>query len=114
MNKKNLALLALAAASFTGTASAQTVVRLTGSTAFRGATMTAIRNILAPGYTFAYAGNASLNSASEAIFTGTTLAPTSTSVIIKVSWGGSTGGMQTVVQNLTVAKWLQNGVTQTW
>ena len=109
MKKKNLALIAIAAASLTGTASAQTTIRLTGSTAFRGATMTAIRNILQPGYTFAYAGNANINSASEAIFTGTTVAtagpPASpaTPVVIKVSWGGSTGGLQTVVQNLTVS-----------
>lgn len=119
MKKKHLALIAIAAASLTGTASAQTTIRLTGSTAFRGATMTAIRNILQPGYTFAYAGNANINSASEAIFTGTTVAtagpPASpaTPVVIKVSWGGSTGGLQTVVQNLTVSRWLSNSVTQT-
>lgn len=113
MNKK-LALLTLAAAAFTGTASAQTVMRITGSTAFRGAALTAIRNIIQPAtLQYAYVGS-SFTGSSHAIFSGTTIAtagpPASpaTPVIIKAFWSGSTGGLQTVVTNLTVDKWLKS------
>lgn len=121
MKKKYLSLLALAAIAFTGSASAQTTIRITGSTAFRGSTLNAIRNILQPGFTYAYSGT-SFTGASQAIFTGTTKAtagpPASaaTPVVIKVSFSGSTGGIQNLVENLTTGAstlWLQNGVTQT-
>lgn len=116
MRTKRLALFGIAAAAMTATttADAQTYIRLTGSTAFRGATLTAIRNILQPGFTYAYAG-ANFTGSSEAIFTGTTIGTAqspATQVIIKVSWGGSTGGLQTVTQNLNVSRWLKDTVQQ--
>lgn len=99
-------MLALA---FAGMALAQTTIRITGSTAFRAATHQAIGNILSPGYTVGYSGT-SLSGASQAIFTGTTING-GNSVIIKTSWSGSTGGLQTVSQQspvITVATWLVN------
>jgi hypothetical protein len=108
--KKRIALFGLLA-TLAGSASAQTTVRITGSTAFRASVHVGIQNILQPGYTYAYAGT-NFTGASQAIFTGTTKAPTSASVIIKTSWSGSVGGTKTVVQNLTVPTWLVNSTAQ--
>ncbi len=108
MNKKNLTLLALAAVAFTGNAYSQVTIRITGSTAFRSSTHNAIRNILKPGFTYAYsaASAAAFATSNQAIYKGTTkevlTEPTSpeTNVIIKVSFGGSTGGIQNLVENI--------------
>ena len=110
MKKKALALLALAAA-FTGTAAAQTTIRITGSTAFRSSTLNACRNVLKPGFVYAYAGG-TFSSTGQAIFSGTTKAfagpPASpeTVVIIKVSFSGSTGGLQAVTSNADIDTYL--------
>jgi hypothetical protein len=111
MKAKRLALIVLAAAAFTGGAAAQTVIRITGSTAFRSATNTAIGNILEPGYTFGYTGSA-FASSNRTIFTGTTKAPTSTSVVIKCQWSGAVGGVGTIVTNVALPEWLVNGSPQ--
>ncbi|MBV9462629.1 MAG: hypothetical protein JO317_00230, partial [Verrucomicrobiae bacterium] len=109
MNKLSKVLMAVALAfAFSATAHAQTVIRITGSTAFRKATHQAIGNILNPGYTFGYQGT-DVNKASQAIFNGTTKVG-GLPVIIKTSWAGSVGGVQTVVQNLTVSTWLSNSI----
>jgi len=100
-------LLALSAASI---ADAQTVVHITGSTAFRAATVTAITHILQPGFTYGYAGS-SFTGANQAIFTGHTIT-NNISVIIKTSWSGSVGGVQTVSQQLPVSTWLTNTTPQ--
>lgn len=86
---------------------AQTTVRITGSTAYRGATHTAITKIFAPGFTYAYTG-ATLGGAGAAIFTGTVGGQ---DVIIKTSWSGSVGGVQTVSNSLPV-KFLPNDTAQ--
>jgi len=83
-----------------GAASAQTVVRITGSTAYRAAVYQAIQNILAAGYQYGYTGT-TLSKASQAIFTGTT-ATGGISVIIKTSFSGSVGGISTLAANLTI------------
>src|SRR5262245_32968454 len=105
-------LLAVAAA---GAANAQTVVHITGSSAFRSAVHTALTNILAPGFTFAYTGT-SFTGANQAIFTGTTVTsaqiPVGIPVIIKTSWSGSVAGVQTVSQSLPVSTWLTNTTAQ--
>ena len=49
---------------------ATTVVRITGSTAFRGNTHTAITHIFDSGFTYGYTG-ATLSGATQAIFNGT-------------------------------------------
>jgi hypothetical protein len=81
--------------------SAQTVIHITGSTAYRAAVYWAINDILAPGYTFGYSGNNGILKASQAIFTGTT-ATGGISVIIKTSFSGSVGGISTLAANLTI------------
>ena len=96
--------IALALAS---TAFSATTVRITGSTAYRGATHTAIGNILNAGYTVGYTGS-SLSGAGQAIFIGTTKT-TNVDVIIKTSWSGSVGGVQTVAGGLNVATWMVDG-----
>ncbi len=78
-------------------ADAQTVVRLTGSTAFRGATHTALTKIIT-GLNYGYTGG-TLSGASQAIFTGSV---GGNPVIVKTSWSGSVGGIQTVSQGLNV------------
>ena len=92
------------ALSLIGTANAATTIRITGSTAYRGVTHTAIGKILAAGYTVGYAGS-TLSGAGQAIFTGTT-STGSISVIIKTSWSGSVGGVQTVAGSLPISNWL--------
>jgi len=108
---KTLLLGALAASVATGL-QAQTIIHLTGSTAFRAATTVAIRNILGSqgSYTFGYVGS-SINGASRQIFTGN--ASNGFPVIIKTSWSGSVGGLQTVSQNIGISTWLTNNSPQT-
>ncbi len=95
---KTLRLLAACAVAFAtiGAASAQTtVVRITGSTAFRTQTNLAIQQILQPGYTSAYNGT-SATGASRSIYKGN-LVIGGASVTIKTSFGGSVGGIEAVV-----------------
>jgi len=100
----------LLVASAAGVADAQTVVHITGSTAFRSATVTAITHILKPGFTYGYAGT-SFTGANQAIFTGTTIS-NNIPVIIKTSWSGSVAGVQTVSQQLPISTWLTNSTPQ--
>ncbi len=93
-------LVALLAVAFAGIASAQTTIRITGSTAFRAATVTAIQNILQPGYTYGYIGS-SVTGANQSTFVGTTKT-SNLSVIVKCSWAGSVGGVQTIAQQSPV------------
>jgi hypothetical protein len=81
-------------------ASAQTTIRITGSTAFRAAVLTSIQNILASGYVYGYNGT-SFTGSSQAIFTGNTKSG-SIPVIIKTSFSGSVGGISTLAANLTI------------
>jgi hypothetical protein len=80
-------------------ASAQTVVHITGSTAFRAAVYQSIQDILAAGYVYGYSGT-TLSKASQAIFTGNTTG--GDAVIIKTSFSGSVGGISTLADNLTI------------
>ena len=82
-------------------ASAQTTIRITGSTAYRAAVYQAIQNILAPGYVYGYTGNSGVSKASQAIFTGNT-STGGIAVIIKTSFSGSVGGISTLAANLTI------------
>ncbi len=90
-------LLALAVAA---SASAQTKIRIVGSTAFRKATHAAIINILnSP--TAAWTGTASnISGVSSAVIAGTLKSGPSAgqSVVFQLAWSGSTGGIQTVAQ----------------
>jgi len=80
-------------------ASAQTTIRITGSTAFRASVYQSILNIMAPGFVYGYSGT-SLSGSSEAIFTGNTTG--GNNVIIKTSFSGSVGGISTLAKNLTI------------
>ncbi len=111
MKTKQIILAGALVLGFSTALQAQTVVRLTGSTAFRGATHTAIQNIMNPGYTYAYTGS-TLSGASQAIFTGTANVTGNPSVIIKTSWSGAVGGTQTVSQSINVNYLASTGVTQ--
>jgi hypothetical protein len=78
-----------------GAAQAQTTMRLTGSTAFRSNTHTAIQNIFDAGtVTFAYldnaAGTATISNTSAAIFKGNIAGVATT---IKTHWSGSEAGI---------------------
>jgi hypothetical protein len=80
--------LALAAA-----AQAQTPIRITGSTAFRGATVTAISKIFDNNqFSVGYTGT-SFTGATAANFRGLV---DGVDVLIKTSWSGAEGGVQTV------------------
>ncbi|MEI6860993.1 MAG: hypothetical protein WCL04_01925 [Verrucomicrobiota bacterium] len=92
-------LLALSAATL---ASAQTKIRIVGSSAFRAATEAAIVNSL-NGAQAAWTGNANLAKAARAVFTGTlSNVAGNPAVIIQCTWSGSTGGIQTVAQTSPV------------
>ncbi len=104
---KKLLLSSLIGLALSASASAQTVLRLTGSTAFRAATHNAIKNIMGPSVTYGFTGS-TLGGAGQAIFTGTVGA---NPVIIKTSWSGAVGGVQTVAGSLNV-NFLPNSTTQ--
>lgn len=94
---------ALACASL---ASAQTTIRITGSTAFRSATISSITTLLNSGFDVAYTGSATTPAASGAqyaTFVGTTNAAgiSGQSVIIQCAWTGSVEGVRDVSQGLT-------------
>jgi hypothetical protein len=95
------------AAAFAASAEAQTVVTITGSTAFRSATHNAIKNLLTASGTpsIAHTGS-SLSSASQAIFKGSI---SGNQVIIKTGWSGSVAGVQTVSRGIAV-NFLTNSV----
>lgn len=105
MKALKLTALALAGLICAETAVAQTVMRLTGSTAFRKQTNQACRNVFDPGtMTYAFVGSANTEAvferASRAIFKGQIGGQ---NVIIKTSFSGSTGGMQNVTQQNPIA-----------
>jgi hypothetical protein len=92
----------LLAVSFAASANAATTIYITGSTAFRGATVNAISALLAGTGTIVTASdNASLTSANAVTWTGGKVG--GVDVIIKASWSGSAAGIQTVAGNTTAA-----------
>ena len=112
MKAPKIFLASLLALSTASVAEAQTVIHITGSTAFRSAVHNAILQILQPGFTYGYAGT-SFTGASQAIFTGTAYT-NNISVIIKTSWSGSLAGIETVSQAYpsTVGTFLSNSTPQ--
>ena len=122
MKSSRFILASYLALAFAGMASAQTVIHITGSTAFRAAAHAAIQSMMASGYTYGYSGTSGLGSASQAIFTGTAVTTKggSVPVIVKTSWSGSVGGIIVLTQNLpvpdsaigVVGGWLVNSTSQ--
>jgi hypothetical protein len=108
MKAPKILLAGLLALSSAGIAPAQTVVHITGSTAFRNATVAGIVNILKPGFTYGYVGS-SFSGANQQIFNGTAVtASGNIPCLIKTSWTGAAGGIQTVVQQDNISTWLTN------
>ena len=82
----------LALAAMVNMASAQIVLRITGSTAYRSATIQAIQDSLNAGFTVGWVGTGPLSGSTEAIFHGTTKT-TNIAVTIKTAFSGSVGGV---------------------
>lgn len=92
------AMLAFASSSF-----ADVTLKFTGSTAFRAAAHSAMRDMLTfgGGQGFAFDGT-TLTGANNSIFKGTIAGNPGLGVVtIKCSWSGSTGGIQTLTSGLT-------------
>ena len=96
-------LLALAAVT---TSHADTVIHITGSTAFRAGTTTAIENIMggAGNFKAAYAGTSGgEGAATYSVIQGSVATvPAAGVVTVKCTWTGSTGGIKIVVQNIPI------------
>ena len=91
--------LALTTAAFAAEPSTTaTIVRLTGSTAFRSATHSAIVALFDAAPVAGYSGS-SLSGSSQSFFYGQI---SGQPVIIETSWSGSTGGNQTVSQGIAI------------
>jgi len=100
-----------------GISSAQTVIRISGSTAFRAALNNAIVDIMNPGYLIA-GSNTAKESATQLVVSGTTKIG-NYPVVIKTSLQGSVGGIQSLAQQspqITFAGslgWLQTSLATT-
>ncbi len=104
---------------FANLASAQTFIYITGSSAFRSATHTAIMKVLGGTSTtvptaggtggYAYTGS-TIGGANAATFRGYLNNDSTKPVVIKTSWSGSAAGIQTVAGGFTV-KFLPNTVS---
>ncbi len=85
------------------------VIRITGPASSRPAVHAAIANILTPGFTHAWTGP-DANSATRAIFSGTTKAPVNAPVIIKTHWTSTLEGLRSVARGTPLTNaWLVDG-----
>jgi hypothetical protein len=95
------------ASAVVATASATTEIRITGSTAFRKGTVDAIERILKPGFVWGSTGGSGFG-ANQQIFVGivkaTDPSDPNDDVIIKCSWSGSAGGIQSLAQNIAAGQ----------
>ena len=94
------AVLALLAAD---AAFAQTTIRITGSTAFRSATIASVKNLLQPGFDQAYTGT-SASGFQYGTFVGlgnTASGLNGQALVIQCAWTGSVEGIRDVSQGLT-------------
>ena len=98
MKKTKLLMAGMLAMLALNVASASTEIRLTGSTAFRKATVNSIQNILNADYVWGSTGGSGLG-ANQQVFVGTTKT-SGINVIIKCSWSGSAGGIQSLAENI--------------
>ena len=107
---KILAASALAFACAASAQATQTVIRIGGSSAYRGGVVAAVETMLNSGYTVSYSNDGSSETGANACnITGTLKSATKTSklaanasVLIKCSWTGSAGGLDNVA-NSTVS-----------
>lgn len=111
MNKSKFVIAAAAAVLACSSAQADTVIHITGSTAFRSQTIASIQNLIGAGNFKAAFSNlsngSSTSNATRSIIQGPIAAlPAAGIVTFKCSWSGSTGGIKTVVNNLTSTPWM--------
>jgi len=101
----SVGILSLAVAAST---QADTVVHITGSTAFRAGTTTSIENIMggAGNFKAAFAGTTGdEKGATYVVLQGNVASvPAAGLVTVKCTWTGSTGGIKTVVQNIDITQ----------
>ena len=107
---KKTILAATAASLMAFSAQADTIIHITGSTAFRASTIAAIQNTLggaaAVKSAFSTTSGSSISGSNRAILQGSIASlPAAGVVTVKCSWSGSTGGIKTVVQNIPVTTW---------
>src|SRR5262245_5261645 len=98
----------IAALAATAIVRADTVIHITGSTAFRAATITSIENIMGgPGnFKAAFAGTTGdEKGATYVVLQGNVASvPAAGLVTVKCTWTGSTGGIKSVVQNIDITQ----------
>lgn len=96
----------IAALAVAASAHADTVIHITGSTAFRSATIAAIKNVLGASVKTSYAGTSGGASAATYVVLQGTVAslPAAGTVTVKCTWTGSTGGIKSVVQNIDITQ----------
>jgi hypothetical protein len=99
MKKSQLLIAAIMSAGIMATASAQTVINVTGATAFRAAASTAILNSFTS-VNYAYSGS-TFSSAQYQIFRGS-FPGVSGNTTIRTNWSGSVEGIRDLAQNNTV------------
>jgi hypothetical protein len=100
MQKYRFTLMAgLAALAIASTASAQTntIIRITGSTAFRTVTLNAIKSMITPGSLKYGFGGTTFGSSSFAEFVGALASSPNVTVDVKTVWSGSVDGLQRVI-----------------
>lgn len=105
------------ALAFASMASAQTFVKLTGSTAFRKATYDAIVKSLNTPKGAAIGGSAAdFTGDAQAVITGTLKSGPSAgqAVVIQTAFGGSVGGLQVLTQGLTTIPGTAFDAAHTW
>jgi hypothetical protein len=104
-----LAVASLAASA----ASAATTIRITGSTAYRAAVVTAVEHLMSSGYHAAIKSSAPLYtagdemSATESVFVGN-INGANNPVTIQCAWAGSVGGVKTIVQDIKLTNWMSS------
>ncbi len=100
MKNKFIALMALISLAAAGTASATVTIRISGSTAFRASTVTAIKAVMSGGSPqYAWQSSSSFTGANYHIFKGTVAGIADPNVIVKCSWSGSVAGIKSVTTN---------------
>jgi hypothetical protein len=111
MKTSKLIAAAILAAGVASTASAQTVINITGATAFRQAAHQAILDCFDPGsVTYGY-NNSNIGNTSRAMFKGTINAGAD-QVVVRTSWSGSVAGIRAIVnQANAVTYWTANATT---
>ena len=107
---KKTILAATAASLMAFSAQADTIIHITGSTAFRSSAIAAVQNVLggaaAVKSAYSTSSGSSVGASNRAILQGTIATlPAAGVVTVKCSWSGSTGGIKTTVQNIPVTTW---------